>query len=139
MIKEKIKILNKEKKSAEEITLKIKTLEYSAIKMKANNPALNSTLKPDTSSASPSGKSKGARFVSAKIEMIHGNKIGKKIILAIELIVWRLEKENEFLKRQTVIIKKIILTSYEIIWANLRILPRRAYLELDVQPAIIIK
>lgn len=132
-------MLNREKKSAEEITLKIKTLEYSAIKIKANNPALNSTLKPDTSSASPSGRSNGARFVSARIEIIHGNKIGKKMILAIELIVWRLEKENEFLKRQTVIIKKIILTSYEIIWASLRILPKRAYLELDVQPAMIIK
>ena len=39
---------------------------YSAIKMRANVPPLYSVLKPETSSDSPSAKSKGARFVSAK-------------------------------------------------------------------------
>jgi hypothetical protein len=42
---------------------------YSAIKIKANPPALYSTLKPETSSDSPSAKSNGVRLVSAKIEM----------------------------------------------------------------------
>lgn len=37
--------------------------------MKANNPPLYSTLNPETSSDSPSTKSKGARLVSAKIEI----------------------------------------------------------------------
>lgn len=46
-------------------------LRYSAIKIRANLPALYSTLNPDTSSDSPSAKSKGVRFVSAKIELNH--------------------------------------------------------------------
>ena len=44
---------------------------YSAIKIKANKPALNSTLKPETSSDSPSAKSNGVRFVSAKFVINH--------------------------------------------------------------------
>jgi hypothetical protein len=40
-------------------------LAYSAIKIRANPPALYSTLKPETNSDSPSAKSKGARLVSA--------------------------------------------------------------------------
>lgn len=44
---------------------------YSAMKNKANGPAAYSTLKPETSSDSPSAKSKGARFVSAKVEINH--------------------------------------------------------------------
>lgn len=43
-----------------------KMLAYSAIKIRANIPPLNSTLNPDTSSDSPSAKSKGDRFVSAR-------------------------------------------------------------------------
>ena len=42
-----------------------KILAYSAIKINANNPLPYSMLKPDTSSDSPSAKSKGVRFVSA--------------------------------------------------------------------------
>lgn len=42
---------------------------YSAIKIRANLPALYSTLNPDTSSDSPSAKSNGVRFVSARIEI----------------------------------------------------------------------
>ena len=44
---------------------------YSARKNSANGPAAYSTLKPDTSSDSPSVRSKGARFVSARVEMNH--------------------------------------------------------------------
>jgi len=43
---------------------------YSAIKIKANNELLYSILNPDTSSDSPSVKSNGVRWVSAKIEII---------------------------------------------------------------------
>lgn len=39
---------------------------YSAIKINAKEPALYSVLNPDTSSDSPSAKSKGVRFVSAR-------------------------------------------------------------------------
>jgi len=44
---------------------------YSAIKIRAKFPALYSTLKPETSSDSPSAKSNGVRFVSAKVEINH--------------------------------------------------------------------
>ena len=40
---------------------------YSAMKKRANGPAAYSTLKPETSSDSPSVKSNGARFVSASV------------------------------------------------------------------------
>ena len=40
---------------------------YSAIKMRANGPALYSVLNPETSSDSPSAKSNGVRLVSAWI------------------------------------------------------------------------
>lgn len=46
-------------------------LAYSARKKRANGPPAYSTLKPETSSDSPSVKSKGARFVSASVEMYH--------------------------------------------------------------------
>lgn len=45
--------------------LTTRILQYSAIKISANLPPPYSTLKPETSSDSPSAKSKGARFVSA--------------------------------------------------------------------------
>lgn len=46
-------------------------LVYSAMKNNANGPAAYSTLKPETSSDSPSVRSKGARFVSARVEINH--------------------------------------------------------------------
>jgi len=46
-------------------------LVYSAIKIRANNPLLYSVLNPDTSSDSPSAKSNGVRFVSAKVVVNH--------------------------------------------------------------------
>lgn len=49
----------------------IKIFAYSAIKISAKLPALYSTLKPDTSSDSPSDRSKGVRFVSARIDENH--------------------------------------------------------------------
>lgn len=53
------------KKSNAEKRLITKILAYSAKKIKAKPALPYSTLKPDTSSDSPSAKSKGARFVSA--------------------------------------------------------------------------
>ena len=46
-------------------------LEYSARKNSAKGPPAYSTLKPETSSDSPSVKSKGARLVSARVEIYH--------------------------------------------------------------------
>lgn len=51
---------------------------YSARKNKANPMLAYSTLKPETSSDSASGKSKGALFVSAKIETKNIRNRGKK-------------------------------------------------------------
>jgi len=44
---------------------------YSARKNKAKGPPAYSTLNPETSSDSPSVRSKGARFVSARVEIYH--------------------------------------------------------------------
>lgn len=46
-------------------------LAYSARKNRANGPAAYSTLKPETSSDSPSVRSNGARFVSARVDTYH--------------------------------------------------------------------
>lgn len=51
--------------------LMIRILAYSAMKISANGPALYSVLNPETSSDSPSAKSKGVRFVSAKVVVNH--------------------------------------------------------------------
>jgi hypothetical protein len=51
---------------------------YSAKKNKAKPILAYSTLKPETNSDSASGKSKGARFVSAKIETKNIKNKGKK-------------------------------------------------------------
>lgn len=55
------------KKNTELNSLIIRMLVYSAMKIKAKGPLLYSVLNPDTSSDSPSAKSKGVRFVSAKV------------------------------------------------------------------------
>jgi hypothetical protein len=55
-------------------------IPYSQIKIKEKTPPPYSTLKPETSSDSPSEKSKGVRFLSAKIIKIHPIK-NKNLIL----------------------------------------------------------
>lgn len=62
--------------------LRPRILVYSAMKIKANRPALNSMLKPDTSSDSPSAKSKGVRLVSARAVINHMRRRGQKISIA---------------------------------------------------------
>lgn len=52
-----------------------KIITYSPRKSNANKPAPYSTLKPATNSDSPSAKSKGARFVSARLETNHKAKL----------------------------------------------------------------
>ena len=48
-----------------------KMLAYSAKKNNAKGPPAYSTLNPETSSDSPSVRSKGARLVSARVEIYH--------------------------------------------------------------------
>lgn len=52
-------------------TFIIMMLAYSARKNRAKGPPAYSTLKPDTSSDSPSVRSNGARLVSARVEINH--------------------------------------------------------------------
>jgi len=54
-------------------------MQYSAIKINANLTDPYSTLNPDTSSDSPSAKSKGVRFSSAKQVTLHTKKAGRTI------------------------------------------------------------
>ena len=54
------------------------TFAYSPIKKRANVVEEYSTLYPDTSSASASGKSKGGRLTSAKVEIKKSKKVIKK-------------------------------------------------------------
>jgi hypothetical protein len=49
----------------------IRILAYSAMKIKANRPLLYSMLNPETNSDSPSARSNGERFVSAKLVINH--------------------------------------------------------------------
>lgn len=60
-------------KNTTDRSLIIRILAYSAMKIRANIPPLYSTLNPETSSDSPSAKSNGVRFVSARL-VINQNK-----------------------------------------------------------------
>jgi len=108
---------------------------YSAMKIRANKPALYSTLNPDTSSDSPSAKSNGVRLVSAKLVMNHIIKRGKikSIIQDKHFIMFR---SMDFCKMRTERIMSAMETSYEIVCAIPRNAPRSAYLELEHHPAI---
>lgn len=71
MIKvDKISSLKEVTKKRQEVSKDMKMIdEYSARKIMTKVIDLNSVLKPLTSSLSPSAKSKGDRFVSARTEM----------------------------------------------------------------------
>lgn len=101
---------------------------YSAIKNKANGPAAYSILNPDTSSDSPSVRSKGARFVSANVEVNHiiaRGHDGKRSQIC-SCVVINILRLNEPLvsKIDSRIIARV--TSYEIVWATARRAPIRA-------------
>lgn len=116
--------------------LKNTIIPYSAMKIKANSPPPYSVLKPDTSSLSPSAKSKGVRFVSATQQTNSTTLIGRVIKLFLEekfkyILISKLEVNKKKLKNN-----KAKAISYEIVCATPRILPKRAYLELDLHPLI---
>lgn len=64
------------KRTADNVFIK-RMLAYSARKNRAKGPPAYSTLKPDTNSDSPSVRSKGARLVSASVEINHIAAIGQ--------------------------------------------------------------
>lgn len=57
-------------------------LAYSARKKRAKGPAAYSTLKPETSSDSPSVRSKGERFVSARVETYQLAATGQTVMIS---------------------------------------------------------
>lgn len=111
-------------------------LAYSARKNRAKGPAVYSTLKPDTSSDSPSVRSKGARLVSAKVEINHIIASGHegKSSHSFSCVVFSVDRVKEPFIRSTD--NRIIasVTSYEIVCATARRAPIRAYFELEAHP-----
>ena len=76
-------------------------LVYSAIKIKAKVPLLYSMLNPETSSDSPSAKSKGVRLVSASVVVNQQkNKRGKTSIRGtmFSLTIWPRLREDIIIK-----------------------------------------
>jgi hypothetical protein len=115
--------------------LMAKILVYSAIKIKANKPLLYSTLNPDTSSDSPSAKSKGVRFVSARFVMNHRMNINGIMNIIQDFWFSEINKISRLLGISKALTRiSDILTSYEIVCATPRRAPRSAYLEFEHQP-----
>lgn len=109
---------------------------YSARKNSANGPAAYSTLNPETSSDSPSVRSNGARFVSAKVEMNHIMARGQEhssiqwefcVIDSICIVnpPVRMMVVNRMIPR---------VTSYEMVCATARRAPIRGYFEFEAHP-----
>lgn len=124
------------RKSVAERVFMSRMLAYSARKNSAKGPPAYSTLKPETSSDSPSVKSKGARFVSASVEMYHiaargqAGSTNQTLSWAV-LKVWRVKPPVKIMMLRRI---RPRLTSYEIVWATARRAPTRAYFEFDAQP-----
>jgi hypothetical protein len=117
--------------------LTTRILQYSAMKIRANLPPPYSTLNPDTSSDSPSAKSKGARFVSAKRVINQAiNSGGIITIRGVEWLIRGVVKLKDKSKDKAERSRRAIEISYEMVCAILRVVPRSAYLLLDDQPAI---
>lgn len=91
-----------------------KMFMYSAIKIRANGPLPYSILKPDTSSDSPSAKSKGVRFVSARLVINHRIAVGS-IRIRIQDIISKdiIVIFSEEIEYSLAIRIKDILTSYD--------------------------
>jgi len=79
--------------------LKNKTIPYSPTKIRANSPLEYSVLNPDTSSDSPSEKSKGARLHSARHERNQMIRIGNVIrIMEEEKSFFKIKKWEKIIK-----------------------------------------
>lgn len=108
---------------------------YSAIKIMANKPPLYSTLNPDTNSDSPSAKSNGVRFVSARL-VINQITVSGISIANIQEYPIIFVKSIVIINTSALSIIRDILTSYEIVCATPRKAPNSAYFEFDLHPAI---
>lgn len=120
-----------------ESTLKMKIMAYSAIKIIANLIDPYSILKPDTNSDSPSAKSKGVRFNSARTVKSQGistkllknitavNKVG--LLIPDRLVVKAGRNKETKMKER--------LISYATVCAIPRKPPIIAYLLFDLHPA----
>lgn len=75
------------RKRAAESVFMSRIFAYSARKNSAKGPPAYSTLKPETSSDSPSVRSKGARLVSARVEMYHIAASGQAGIIS-QMLSW---------------------------------------------------
>lgn len=109
---------------------------YSARKNIAKGPAAYSTLKPDTSSDSPSVKSNGARFVSASVEIYHIIARGHVVMISQKFswvtdIVFNVKDPLINIIDRRIIARE---TSYEIVCATARNAPIKAYFELEAHP-----
>lgn len=113
-----------------------KMLAYSAKKNRAKGPAAYSTLKPETSSDSPSVRSNGARLVSARVEIYHiiikGHE--ENMSQVCFCVVDRVCSVNPpaVMTTESRIIPNV--TSYEIVCAIARRAPIKAYFEFDAHP-----
>ncbi len=115
--------------------LKNRTIPYSPTKIKANSPLEYSVLNPETSSDSPSEKSKGARLHSATQERNQIIRIGKVIrIKEEEKSFLKSKNEKKLFNSKTQKIMSEREISYEIDWEILRTLPSILNLELDLHP-----
>lgn len=101
----------------------------------ANAPPPYSMLNPDTSSLSPSAKSRGPRLVSAILVVNHVKKragiINIKGVYDVCIICLI---ENEFKYINALIKIRAMEISYEIVWAIPRNPPNNLHLELDLHP-----
>lgn len=111
-------------------------LAYSARKNSANGPAAYSTLNPETNSDSPSVRSNGARFVSARVEIYHimanGHVDNKSQEYSCVIIKLFKVKDPLISSTDSRIIASV--TSYEMVCATARRAPIKAYLELEAHP-----
>lgn len=93
-------------------------------------------MNPDTSSDSPSVKSKGARLVSAIVEINHImargqdgmiNQVYSWVVISVDSV-----KDPFISKIDRIMIARV--TSYEMVWATARRAPISAYFEFEAQP-----
>jgi len=114
----------------------IRMLVYSAKNNRANGPAENSTLNPDTSSDSPSVKSNGVRLVSASVDVNHimanGHDGSSSHIGSCVVVKAFMEYPPVIVAIDMMINPSVI--SYEITCATARMAPISGYFEFDDHP-----
>jgi len=107
------------------------------MKISAKSPLLYSVLNPETSSDSPSAKSNGVRFVSANVVVNHININGNIIIPIHDFCLIEIIVQSRWCSINNAEIRiSAILTSYEIVCATPRSLPKSEYFEFEHHPAV---